>query len=82
MSPAKFYLITGTVMLTLTGVGFYLGWQHGREKFANECITIGNFVIYDYGLEKQRRFVCEEAPMEDDDPSTKHTSDAALRQSI
>jgi hypothetical protein len=78
----KFYLIAGIAALTLTGLGFWFGWQHGRVAFANECITIGNFVVYDYGLDKQRRFTCREAPIKGDDPSTKHTSDAALRLSI
>ena len=64
MSPVKFYLITGTAALTLIGLGFYVGWERGRDKFADECISIGNFVVYDYGLEKQRRFKCEEAPLD------------------
>tara|TARA_R110000850_G_scaffold265861_1_gene395931 strand:- start:361 stop:585 length:225 start_codon:yes stop_codon:yes gene_type:complete len=60
----KFYLIAGIGALTLTGLGFWFGWQHGRVAFANECIIVGNFIVYDSGLDKRRRFKCEEAPME------------------
>jgi hypothetical protein len=53
------------MFLTLAACGgFFLGWGEGRNKFVNECITVGNFTVWDYGLDKQRRFVCTEASVE------------------
>ena len=64
----KFYLIAGTFAVILLCGGFYLGWSEGREKFANECIAIGNFTVFDYGNERHRRFKCTEVPYETPPP--------------
>ena len=59
----KFYLIAFVILSIAAGGGFWLGYGEGRNQFANECITVGNFIVWDYGADKQRSFVCNEAPM-------------------
>jgi hypothetical protein len=60
----KFYFIALVLLSVVAGGGFWLGHGLGRNQFANECITVGNFTVWDYGTDKRRRFVCTEAPME------------------
>ena len=59
----KFYLIAFVLLSIAAGGGFWLGHGLGRNQFTNECITVGNFTVWDYGTDKRRRFVCTEAPM-------------------
>ena len=60
----KFYLIAGTLAAILFWGGYVIGWGQGRTEFANECITIGNFTVFDYRTDKQRRFKCIEVLFE------------------
>jgi hypothetical protein len=57
----KFLLIAGALLALAAGGGFFLGWGEGRNKFANECITVGNFTVWDHGHDRRRRFACKEA---------------------
>ena len=65
----KFYLIAFLLLSLAAGVGFWLGHGLGRLQFTNECITVGNFTVWDYGTDKRRRFVCREAPVESQPPA-------------
>ena len=65
----KFYLLAVAMFAIVAGGAYYAGYSNGRTKFANECITIGNFVVWDYGQDKQRRFKCIEAEMETKPPA-------------
>jgi hypothetical protein len=60
----KFYLVILVILSIAAGGGFWLGHGIGRNQFTNECITVGNFIVWDYGTDKRRRFVCTEAPIE------------------
>ncbi len=60
----KFYLIAFALLSIAAGGGLWLGHGLGRNQFTNECITVGNFTVWDYGTDKRRRFVCTETPME------------------
>jgi hypothetical protein len=60
----KFYIIAFALLSIAAGGGFWLGHGLGRNQFTNECITVGNFTVWDYGTDKRRRFVCTEAPWE------------------
>lgn len=71
----KFYALMFTALFVFTALGFFLGWGQGRTAFANECITIGNFMAHDYGLDKKRRFTCEEAPLESNDEADQTSED-------
>lgn len=65
----NFYLIAITATLLFTGLGFFLGWDHGRTQFAHKCITIGNCMVHDVHQDKRRRFACREAEIEQAPPA-------------
>lgn len=65
-SAVKFCLIARIFDAILFEAGFFLGWGQSRTKFANECITIGNFTVFDYGTDKHRKFKCTEVPFEEE----------------
>ena len=65
----KFYLIAFLLLSIAAGGGFWLGNGLERVQFTNECITVGNFTVWDYGTDKRRRFVCREAPVDSQPPA-------------
>jgi hypothetical protein len=60
LQKAKFYILALALLALAAGGAFWLGWGEGRLKFANECINIGNFTVWDYSQDLRRRFKCTE----------------------